>query len=125
MTPVLDTGALIALERRDKRMIALLDAIVAHGMSAFVPAGVVAQAWRGGQRQHAVAKLLRAKAVRIDPLDDAVAYRIGLKLAEIGTSDVIDAHVALLAVRVSGPVLTSNPDDIRTLDPGLQIVPIT
>ena len=116
MTPVLDTGALIALERRDRRMIALLDAVVSHRLAAFVPAGVVAQAWRGGSAQHAIAKLVRAAAVRIDALDDATAFRIGLKLAETDTRDVIDAHVALLAARVGGRVFTSEPRDIRRLD---------
>lgn len=102
-------------------MIALLDAIVAHRLAAFVPAGVVAQAWRGGATQHAIAKLLRAAAVRIDPLDDSTAFRIGLKLAEADTSDVIDAHVALLASRVGGRVFTSDPHDIRRLDPRVPI----
>ena len=121
MTPVLDTGALIALERRDRRMIALLDAVITHRLAAFVPAGVVAQAWRGSASQHAIAKLLRAAAVRIEPLDDATAFRIGLKLAETAGSDVIDAHVALLAARVGGRVFTSDPNDIRRLDAGVAI----
>ena len=39
---VLDTGALIALERGDKRMIALLRKALAQGRVFRVPAGVVA-----------------------------------------------------------------------------------
>jgi len=35
--PVLDTGALIALERRDKRMLALLDLLVTECSVAFAP----------------------------------------------------------------------------------------
>jgi hypothetical protein len=102
-------------------MVALLDAIVTSRMPAFVPAGVVAQAWRGGSAQHAVGRLLKAAAVRIDPLDETTAYRVGLKLAESHTSDVIDAHVALLAARVGGRVFTSDPDDIGRLDPRLPL----
>ena len=121
MTPVLDTGALIALERRDRRMIALMEAVIVHQLVAFVPAGVVAQAWRGAAAQQPVARLLRAKALRIDELNEARAYAVGLKLADTGSSDVVDAHVALLAGQVGGRVFTSDPDDIRRLDPRLPI----
>jgi len=41
---VLDAGALIALDRGDKRMIALLQR-AAQGRTFRVPAGVVGQAW--------------------------------------------------------------------------------
>lgn len=40
---VLDAGALIALEHRDTRMLALADLLHRHRRSAFVPAGVVAR----------------------------------------------------------------------------------
>jgi predicted nucleic acid-binding protein len=121
MNPVLDSGALIALERRDRRMVALADEIVRNRVSAYVPAGVVAQVWRGSPRQHAIARLLQADAVRIDPLDDELAFRIGARLAATGSSDVVDGHVALLARRTGGKVLTSDPDDIRALDLDLTI----
>lgn len=51
-----------------------------------------------------------------------VAYRLGLLLAEFGTSDVVDAHVALLARRLHATVLTSDPDDLTALDPTLTLV---
>jgi hypothetical protein len=47
----LDTGALIALDRGDKRMIALLQRALAQGRVFRVPAGVVGQAWRDGRVQ--------------------------------------------------------------------------
>jgi hypothetical protein len=43
----LDTGALIAIERGDPRMQALLDEAAAVGADLAVPAGVLAQAWGG------------------------------------------------------------------------------
>lgn len=46
---VLDAGALIALDRGDKRMIALLHRALAQGRAFRVPAGVVGQAWRDGR----------------------------------------------------------------------------
>jgi hypothetical protein len=121
MNPVFDTGAFIALERLDKRMVALADEIVRHRIAAFVPSCVVAQVWRGSARQHAVARLLHANAIRVDPLDQKTAFEVGARFAETGTSDVIDGHVALLARRVGGVVLTSDPIDIRALDENVAI----
>lgn len=122
--PVLDTGALIALERRDPRLVALVDEIVRRRLTAFVPAGVVARSWRGSARQRAIAKLLKAKGLRVDALDEQNALQIGIRLGATGTDDVIDAHVALLAARVRGVVFTSDPDDIRALDSSLPIIPL-
>ena len=39
-----------------------------------------------------------------------------------GTADVVDVSVALLARRVGGVVVTSDPDDLRAVDPGLDLV---
>ncbi len=121
---VLDAGAMIALGRRDTRMLALVDELHGARRIGYVPAGVVAQIWRGSARQHAPARLLRAGAVRVDPLSEDVAYRLGLLLAKSGTSDVVDAHVALLARRLQATVLTSDPDDLKALDPTLAFVTV-
>ncbi|MGQ0778737.1 MAG: PIN domain-containing protein [Pseudonocardiales bacterium] len=121
---VLDAGAMIALERRDTRMLALADELHKARRIGYVPAGVVAQTWRGMARQHAIVRLLRAKAVHVDPLSEDVAYRLGLLLAKAGTSDVIDAHVALLARRLQATVLTSDPDDLAALDPTLTLITV-
>lgn len=120
-TVVLDAGALIALERRDRRMLALLREAMDAKVAVHVPAGVVAQVWRGQPRQHAVVRLLRAKALRVHPFDEAVAYRVGLLLASSHTSDVVDAHVAILGRSLRAVVLTSDPGDLRQLDETLNI----
>ncbi len=39
-------------------------------------------------------------------------------------TDVIDAHVVMLARERSWPVLTSDPDDLRSIDPTLVIEPV-
>jgi hypothetical protein len=80
--------------------------------------------WRGSACQHATVRLLRAGAVRVDSLSEDVAYRLGLLLAKSGTSDVVDAHVALLARRLHATVLTSDPDDLTALDPTLTLVTV-
>ena len=91
-------------------------------MAAHVPAGVVAQVWRGSPKQHAIMRLLQAKAIRVHPMSDAVAFRIGLLLASTRSADVIDGHVALLGRSLGAVVLTSDPDDLRRLDAKLDIV---
>ena len=60
----LDAGALIALERGDRRVVHLFDRVHAAGGSLDVPAGVVAQVWRGA-RQARVARFLRADGVTV------------------------------------------------------------
>jgi hypothetical protein len=121
VNPVLDSGALIALERRDSRMVALADELVRNRITAYVPAGVVAQVWRGSPRQLAVGQLLCAAAVRIDSLNALTAFQVGVLLASVDAADVVDAHVALLASRTGGVVLTSDPEDIRALGSQLRI----
>lgn len=125
MTPlVLDAGALIALERRDVRMLALADELVSQRIVGHVPAGVVAQVWRGSPRQHAVVRLLRTEAVRVDQLSEETAYRLGVLLAAAGTADVTDAHVALLARQMRARVVTSDPGDIVTLDSNVSVIEV-
>ena len=123
-TVVLDAGALIALERRDTRLLALADELHRQRQVAHVPTGVVAQTWRGSARQHATVRLLRAQAMRVDRLSEDVAYQLGILLGSSGTADVVDAHVALLARRLRATVLTSDPDDIAALDPTLTLVKV-
>lgn len=91
---------------------------------AHVPAGVVAQVWRGSARQHAVVRLLRAEAVRVHALTEAVAYRVGLLLASTRTTDVVDAHVGPLGRALGALVLTSDPDDLRRLDASLALLAV-
>ena len=121
---VLDAGALIALENRDRRMLALAREIVRARAAAHVAAGVVAQVWRGSARQHPLVRLLRADALRIHALTAATAYQIGLLLASSGTTDVVDAHVALLGRSLGARVVTSDPGDLLRLDAKLEIVTV-
>jgi len=124
MTVVLDSGALIALERGDRRMTALALVVTREQIPTFIPAGVVAQVWRGSVRQHDIARLLATDAVRVDPLDESTAKAVGALLGASRTSDVVDGHVALLTRRTHGTVYTSDEDDIRMIDPLVDIVPI-
>jgi predicted nucleic acid-binding protein len=118
----LDTGALIAIERGDRRLQALLDEAAAAGAELAVPAGVVAQAWRGSNRQARLARFLALAAVTVVPLDDLHARAAGVLCGRAGTADVIDASVVICARARDHAVLTGDPDDLAALDPTLRIV---
>ena len=121
---VLDAGALIALDRGDKRMIALLQQALAQNRAFRVPAGVVGQAWRDGRRQVTLARFLRSEEVKIVPLDEHLARSCGELCGAANSADVIDASVVIVARERRDPIVTSDPNDLRRLDPGAQIIPV-
>ena len=113
MTLVLDSGALIALERNDRAMWSRLKSAL---LSADVPVshgGIIGQVWRGrGPRQTLLAKALAGIDVR--PLDDVLGRATGELLAAARGQDVIDGALVLLA-RDGDYIVTSDPDDIEPL----------
>ena len=121
---VMDAGGLIALDRGDKRMIALLDRALRQGRTFRVPAGVVGQAWRDGRVQVALGRFLRSEEVEIVPLDDQLARSCGELCAATNSLDVIDASVVIVARERRAPIVTSDPNDLRRLDPAAQIIPV-
>jgi hypothetical protein len=121
---VLDAGALIALDRGDKRMIALLQRALAQGRAFRVPAGVVGQAWRDGCIQATLARFLRSVEVEIIALDEQLARSCGELCGAAGSSDIIDASVVILARERRDPIVTSDPNDLRRLDPTAQLIPV-
>jgi predicted nucleic acid-binding protein len=120
----LDTGALIAIERGDRRLQALLDEAAIAGAELAVPAGVVAQAWRGSSSQARLARFLGLAIVTVVALDDAQARAAGALCGRAGTADVIDASVVLCARARDHAVITGDPNDLATLDPALRIVAV-
>ncbi len=119
---VLDAGALIALERGDKRMIALLQRALAQGRAFRVPAGVAGQAWRNGRVQVTLARFLRSEEVVIIPLDQQLARACGELCGAASASDVIDASLVIIAREKQDLIVTSDPGDLRRLDPAAQII---
>ena len=118
----LDTGALIALERGDERVRALLRRAIEERLQLHVVAPVVAQAWRGGPRQARLARLLDAREVEVPPLDAVTARAVGLLSGRSGHADIVDVHVALHARDRGHAVVTSDPTDIGRVDPGLTVI---
>jgi predicted nucleic acid-binding protein len=119
---VLDTGALIAVERGDRDTAAVIEVARQEHRAVVVPAGVVGQAWRGGGRQVRLARLLNARDVLVEPLTDAGARAAGVLCGTAGTTDVIDASVVLIARRHDATVISSDRSDLEVLDPTIPIV---
>lgn len=112
MALLLDTGALIAVDKRDRRVGARLSVAEVERIPLRTGAPVVAQVWRDGARQANLARVLAGVEVRA--LDRATARRTGELLAATATTDVVDAHVALLA-EPDDEVLTTDPEDMDRL----------
>lgn len=115
---VVDTGALIAIDRGDERVRKFLRDRVG---TVIVPSPVLAQAWRDGRVQARLARFIAAAETTIDILDEATAKAVGSTLARSGTADIVDASVVVSARRHQAIVLSSDPDDLYRIDPGLEI----
>ncbi len=118
----LDAGALIGLDRGDRRVVALLARAQETSARVTIPATALAQAVRNPARQARLARLVRQPATNVVALDRVDAAGVGRLLAASGTADVVDAHVVLCARRAGQAVVTSDPDDLRHLDPSLTLV---
>lgn len=118
----LDAGGLIALDRNDRRVIVLVARAAMSGARVTVPACALAQVIRAPARQVRVARLIRHPSTDLIALDGYHATAVGILLAASGTSDIADAHVVVCARRTRQAVVTSDPDDIRHLDPALEVV---
>jgi len=120
----LDAGALIAIDRGDRRMLALLDQVVAQGGRFHVPAGALGQAWRDGRRQAILARFVRGTEVEVVALDDNLSRACGELLASTDTNDVIDASVVLVARRTRDSIFTTDIEDLARLDPKATLIKV-
>jgi predicted nucleic acid-binding protein len=118
---VLDAGALIAFERGDERMRAVVRSALRAESPLLVPAGVVAQVLRDGSRQPRLRALLNGPTTEVPVLDQRRAEAAGKLSGRTGTSDVIDASVVLTAKRAQAPVVTGDIGGLRRLDPALRL----
>ncbi|MBV9946090.1 MAG: hypothetical protein JOZ69_04490 [Myxococcales bacterium] len=118
---VLDAGALIAFERGNARIRALVREAIRAGVRVVVPAGVLAQVWRGDARQVPLRALVRGPTSVVPALDQVLAEAAGVLCGRAGTADVVDASVVLVARREGASVLSSDVDDLHRLDPQLRV----
>lgn len=107
----LDTGALVALERRRQRMRRVLAVAVRDNMRVSVPAAVVTEWWR---RRSDLAEDILA-SVDVEPMDEELAKSAGEALAAVRRATAIDAIVMASAARRGDVVYTSDVDDLTRL----------
>ena len=108
---ILDAGFLISIDRSERSARTFLIAAERAGSSLHTTHPVVAQVWRDGSSQARLASFL--KSVTVHAFDDA--RPVGRLLALANTSDVVDAHLAICALRLGHDILTSDPDDFSLL----------
>lgn len=109
---VYDAGALVAGDRGARGLWALHRAALSKRISPLVPAGALAQAWRGGPQAN-LSRLLRGCVVT--PLEEPDARAAGALCAAAHTSDVVDASVVVTARQVQAAIVTSDAADLRHL----------
>lgn len=127
---ILGAGALIALDRNDRTVLAVLRNAADDTSEVSVPAGAIAQAWRDGTRQALLARAL--KHCSEVPLDGPLARASGVLCGQAATADIVDASIAVLADarsrREDVAIVTSDADDlahlIEVLDAPVRIVGI-
>jgi predicted nucleic acid-binding protein len=117
-----DAGGLIALDRNDRRTLTLVARAKERGMRITVPATALAQAIRNPARQARLSRLIRQVSTDLTPLDGPDATAVGLVLARTATADIVDAHVVVCARRAGQAVVTSDADDLKRIDPTLELV---
>ncbi len=118
----MDSGGLIAIDRNDRRVLVLLARARETGARVTVPASALAQAIRRPERQVRLARLVRQPTTDVVPLDRVDATNVGRLLAASATADIVDAHVVICARRVRQRIVTTDPDDLRRLDPRIDLV---
>lgn len=125
MTIILDTGALIAIDRGHRDVLSRLQTAFENGDRIRAPAGVIGQVRRDGGRQTLLSRALnRCEEI---PLDGRIARSAGQLCGRTNTRDVIDASVAVAvgeSTRRDTEVvlLTSDADDLRTLISALNTI---
>lgn len=106
-----DTGALIALERRAKRMRDAFAAATARRLRITVPAPVLTEWWREPSRTNELILL----SVDVEPLTERLAKLAGQAIKAIPGATPIDAIVMASAAQRGDLVYTSDFDDLERL----------
>ncbi len=106
---ILDAGFLVSVDRGEEASRVMLTALHRSRTPLHTTHPVVAQVWRDGARQARLAAFL--KTVTIHALDEGRA--VGRLLALARTTDVVGAHLVVVAARLRDTVLTGNTGDLN------------
>ena len=110
---IVDAGPFIVdAENLNSRLWALIKVAAKRGGELHTTHPVLAQVWRHPARQVNLIRALRH--FEVHSLDDSRA--VGTRLARTGTSDVVDAHLAVVAEKLGTFILTADPNDMLRLE---------
>lgn len=112
MSFVYDAGVFVAAERNDRDIWADHRARLELGLIPRTTAPVVAQVSRS-MRQVQLRRMLRGCDIVGFAPDDS--HEVGALAGKASTSDVVDAHLAIVASRRQAAVLTADVEDLRRL----------
>ena len=110
---VYDSGALIAIDRRDSAQFERHLQRLTRRNQVIVPAPVAAQVIRDPRRQARL--MLALRGCDIVPFEAGHVSQVGALLARSGTADVVDGFLVLKAVEAEAAVVTCDPEDIGLL----------
>ena len=115
---IIDAGPFIVDgENVNSRLWALIQRATERGDDLHTTHPVLAQVWREPARQANLARAVRL--IDIHALDDSVT--VGRRLAQSGTSDVVDAHLAIVAESLGTFILSGDPGDMSALNARFEI----
>lgn len=120
----LDAGALIAIERGDRRVASLVRVALDRRAPVTVPAPVVVEWWRG--QRGPIARLL--DAFDVEPLGERLARVAGEALARVRGASAIDAVVMASAAARGDAVITADLADLerlRAVFPGVRLLGVS
>jgi hypothetical protein len=109
----LDTGALIALERKGKAMRRRMTLAFMQRLPVTVPAAVLAEWWRDGPRQRTI-----LSGFIVEPTTERIAKIAGTACRTCPDATAVDAIVMASAAMRGDVVFTSDMEDLQ----GLQAV---
>ncbi len=110
---IIDAGPLITdAQKVNSRLWAIIKRAAERGDELHTTHPVLAQVWREPARQANLARALRY--FEAHALDDSMT--VGRRLKASATSDVVDAHLVVVAEQLGTFILTSDPDDMRKLN---------
>ncbi len=113
MTTLYDAGVLMAADRGSRTVWADHRARLEMGLVPVTTAPVVAQVSRSSRQAQLHRFVQGCEVVGFEP---SHAAPVGTLLAAASTADVVDAHLIVVAVRLSAPmVVTSDLDDMSRL----------
>jgi predicted nucleic acid-binding protein len=118
---ILDSGAIIASERNDPALAAILKAARKNRTPILVPATVVAETWRGPST-HARTAHLFGSVDGFPELNEQSARQVGALLALSKTAAIVDGNVVAIAIALRpATIVTSDVHDVTHLLKGAKI----